>query len=430
MFRDLKKSNKYLILMIAFLVLISMACGLLSDVIPSLSEEVPSIEDDFKLPDGEIEFLHEIIPFGMIEANNRRHMIRWRFYLSDASINDAGDFYTEYLSDWEVKKDMEAYGHRHLMLSSGHPLSWVFTEAEFNQRLSQAGQLEPGLIELEVAHSPAHHGVGRSSFEPDRLPDGTIIILVDYLYQDLQETPTADMETPTTLETPPTGDLDQACQGAITASLCTNPYFPPSEGLKLVYEVDGHRIQTRQISRIQTGVGEPGEAPMDSFLVTLMDDNINIDMEYLCTEEGLVGGDIGRMMVSVLEGQDMGDEGIFVESMTFEGVMLPNQMSPGDTWDAFVEVVLGAPDGVKLIATNNASYRFDGYQTVTVPAGTFDTQKIVADMVVDVGALLPDGHFMSLTSTQILMVSYYAECIGMVMSESEVGLMLVDVIMP
>lgn len=234
---------------------------------------------------------------------------------------------------------------------------------------------------------------------------------MDYLYQDQQETPTGVMETPTTLETPSTGDLGQACQQAITTSLCTNPYFPPIEGLKLVYEIDGHRIQTRQISQIQTGVQEPGEPPMDSFVVTLIDDNINVDMEYLCTEEGLVGGDIGRMMVSVLEGQEMGGEQVSVESMTFNGVMLPNQISTGDTWEAFVEVVLSAPEGIKLIATNTARYRFEGYETMNVPAGIFDTQKIVADMVVDVGALLPDGHYMSLTSTQVLMVSYYAECL-------------------
>ena len=430
MFRNVKNRKHLQILFISALVITSMACGLLTDAIQSIPEDDRIDVDENIFPDGEIEFLHEIVPFGTIEANNRLHMIRWRFYRSDASIDDAGDFYTEYLSDWEVKKDMEAYGHRHLMLSSGHPLSWVFTEAEFIQRLSQAEQLEPGLLDLEVAHSPAHHGVGRSSFDPDRLPDGTIIIVVDYLYQDLQETPTADMETPTMLETPPTGDLGGACQQAITTSLCTNPYFPPIEGLKLVYEVDGHRIQTRQISQIQTGVQEPGEPPMDSFVLTLIDDNINVDLEYLCTEEGLVGGDIGRMMVSALEGQDIEGEQLSLESMSFEGVMLPNQISPGDTWDAFVEVVLGAPDGVKLITTNRATYRFEGYETVTVPAGTFDTQKIVVDMVVDVGALLPDGHYLALTSTQIHMVSYYAECIGMVMSESDVGLMLIDVIMP
>ncbi len=430
MFRNVRHRKHFQMVLITVLVITSLACGLLTDAIQSLSDDAPIIVDEVIFPDGEIEFLHEIMPFGTIDANNRRHMIRWRFYRSDASVDNAGDFYTENLSNWQVKKDMVVEGHRHLLFSSDHPLSWVFTEAEFNQRLSQTPRPEPGLLDLEVAHSPAHHGVGRSSFDPDRLPDGTIIIVVDYLYQDLQETPPADMETPTTLETPPTGDLGDACQQAITGSLCTNPHFPPIEGLKLVYEIDGHRIQTRQISQIQTGVQEPGEPPMDSFLLTIIDDNIDIDMEYFCTEEGLVGGDIGRMMVSALEGQDLGDGEVAFESMSFEGVMLPNQVSPGDSWDAFVEVVLSAPDGVKLIATNTASYYFESYETVTVPAGTFDTQKIVADMVVDVGALLPDGHYLALTSTQILMVSYYAECIGMVMSESDVGLMLVDVILP
>jgi hypothetical protein len=200
--------------------------------------------------------------------------------------------------------------------------------------------------------------------------------------------------------------------------------------MMLVYEIDGHRIQTRTINQVQTGVQAPGEPPMDRFTVTFTDDQIDIDMEFVCTEEGLSGGDIGRMMVNMLEGQEMGGETVSLESVTYEGVALPNNISPGDTWDAFVEVVLSAPEGVKLIATNSASYRFEGYQTVTVPAGTFETQMIIAEMNVDVGALLPDGHYLSLTSTQITTVSYYAECIGMVMSESDMNLMLVDIIMP
>ena len=430
MFTFMRLRKHSLILIISALVITSMACGMLSDVFQSQPEDAPMFVDEAIFPDGEVEFLHEMIPFGTIDANDRRHMIRWRFYLSSESIDDAGDFYTAYLSDWEVKKDMEAYGHRHLMLSSDHPLSWIFTQAEFAERLSQADQLTPGLIELEVAHSPAHHGISRSSYDPDRLPDGTIIILVDYLYQDLKETPTAVMETPSTQETPPTSDLGQACQVATSGSLCTNPYFPPIEGLTLVYEIDGHRRQTRRISQVETGVQEPGEPPKDSFVLTLTGGGIDADMEYYCTEEGLVGGDIGRMMVSALEGQDIEGGEITFESMSFEGVMLPNQISPGDTWDAFVEVVLGAPDGVQLITTNNATYHFEGYQTMTVPAGTFETQKILSDMLVEVGALFPNGHFMPLTTTQIHTVFYYAECLGMVMSESDMDTVLVDVIMP
>ena len=108
-----------------------------------------------------------MMPFGTIEANNRLHMIRWRFYASDVSIDNAGDFYTENLSNWQVENDMAVNGHRHLLFNCGHPLSGVYTEAEFTQRLSQTEQFEPGLIDLEVAHSPAHHGVSRSSYEPD-----------------------------------------------------------------------------------------------------------------------------------------------------------------------------------------------------------------------------------------------------------------------
>jgi len=84
--------------------------------------------DEVNFPDVRIEFLFEIMPFGTIEANSRRHMLRWRFYTTEVSVDNAGDFYNENFSDWQVKKYKAVNGHRHLMFSSDHPLSWVFTE--------------------------------------------------------------------------------------------------------------------------------------------------------------------------------------------------------------------------------------------------------------------------------------------------------------
>ena len=422
--------HRFRVGVISLVVMASLACGLLTDAVSSLTAEENITFDGVVFPDAGIEFLFEMVPFGTLEAHNRLHIIRWRVFASDASLDDAGKFYTEQLSGWQVEQDEVVNDHRHFIINSAHRLSSVDSQAEFSRRVNNNANLPAGLLDIEVVNARAHASRGRLvQIDPGLLPDGTIIIVADYLYHALEATPTVMVETPPA-ETPPAAELDQTCQQTISASLCANPYFPPIEGMMLVYEIDGRRIQTRQINQVQTGVHVPGEPAMDSFTVTFIDENINIDMEFLCTQEGLSGGDVGRMMVSVLEGQEMGGETVSLESMTYEGVTLPNDIKPGDTWDAFVEVVLNAPEGVKLIAANNATYFFEGYETVTVPAGTFVAQKIIADMVVDVGALLPDGHFMSLTSTQIRSVSYYAECVGMVKSESDLNLELIDIIMP
>ena len=425
MTQDINRKHRYPILVITLLVISSLACGLLTTAIESLTGEESASQSELISPNTGIELLFEMLPFGTVEERNKLHTLRWQFYASDASVDDMGDFYIDDLAGWQVEKDEVVNGHRHLVLNSNHRLSSIYSEADFRRVISANADLLAGLLDVEVLNATAHRGVGRlQSIDPQLLPDATIIIIVDYLYHKVQASPTP------VLETPEAGDLNQTCQLALESGLCANSYFPPIEGLLLVYSIDGHRTQTRQINMVERGVQAPGEPPMDRFTVTFIDDHINIDLEYLCTEEGISGGDMGRMMVSVLEGQDMGGETVSVESMTFEGVTLPHDISPGDTWEAFVEVVLSAPEGVKLIATNNARYRFVGYETVTVAAGTFETQKIITEMDVDVGALLPDGHFMALTSSQITMVSYNAECIGMVMSESDMNLELVDIIMP
>jgi hypothetical protein len=71
--------------------------------------------------------------------------------------------------------------------------------------------------------------------------------------------------------------------------LCANPYFPPIEGLTLIYQIDGRRTQTRQIISVQWDVQALGEPQMDSFSVLNIDDDFTAERDYFCTEEGLIG---------------------------------------------------------------------------------------------------------------------------------------------
>lgn len=453
-------TNRIWLISIVILVMASIACGLITNRIESVVEEgvaefeqiltdepLPPVEDipitqDLVFPAAD--FLFEVIPFGTVQQNNNQHAIRWRLYSSSVSIDDVDNFYRQQLMGWQVEKDEVINDHRHVVLTSNNPLSSIYTAADFEAAVRQNPNMGYALLDIEVLTMEAHQDLGRMNIilsegiRPEPLPPGqeasipgdtTVIILVDHILHEAQKTETPIAEVPDEA-TPAIGDFEQTCQQALESSLCNNPHFPPIPGLTLVYSVDGHKTQTRQIGAVQTDVQEPGEPPMDSFIVTIIDDDFTVEMEYFCTEEGLSGGDVSRMMLSVLEGQDIQDEGVSLESISVEGVTLPNDISPGDTWESFVEIVFSAPDGVKLVTTNTAQYIFEGYETITTPAGTFTTQKIITDMDVEVGALLPDGHFMSLTSVQLTVVSYNAECYGMIKSESDVNLELVDVILP
>lgn len=466
--RNKKRSNdKIWLISIVVLVMASMACGLITNRIESVVEEsvaeleqvltdvpLPSIEDipmteDLVFPAAE--FLFEVIPFGTVEQNNNQHAIRWRIFSSTVSVDDIDSFYMQQLVGWEVERDEVINNHRYLVLSSDNPLSAVYTAADFEAAIRQTPDMGYALLDIEILNLEAHAEVGRmniiftENIHPEPRPPGeevsipgdrTLIILVDHILLDPQDTAPPIVEEPDQATPEPEeptsepGDIEQACQLALETSLCNNPYFPPIEGLTLVYSVDGQKTQTRQIGPIQRDVQEPGEPPTDSFIVTFIDDDFTVEMEYFCTEEGVSGGDISRMMLSVLEGQEMQDEGFSLDSINVEGVTLPKDISPGDTWESFVEIVFNAPDDAQMVATNLGQHFFEGYETITTPAGTFTVQKIVADMDVEVGIRMPDGYYMSLTSMQMQVVSYNAECYGMIRSESETHLELIDIIMP
>ena len=127
------RQRKWL-LVIAVLVMTSMACGLITNAVESLVKRGSEalfdsgvIEDliisglmngDQSIDLAELEypqseFLFEIDPFDNI--------IRWRFYATDASIDETSEFYTELLPDFSVVQDEMMHGYRHFVLSSGHP---------------------------------------------------------------------------------------------------------------------------------------------------------------------------------------------------------------------------------------------------------------------------------------------------------------------
>lgn len=422
------------------LMMTSLACGFISDLTGSVSVddivtedevEAPVITgDDMKFPPADFEILFAITPFGSFMAHNRVHTIRWAFHAVSIDTDLVQDFYLEYFPDWPVERDEVINGQRNILYSMNHPLSLVSSQAVFQGIVQDNPGLNQGVLDVEVLRMPEHEGMARlAGLDLEDLPDASIIIVAEYIYQELEETPTPEPVE----ETPAAGDLQSTCQQAISSSLCANPYFPPIEGLTLVYEIDGRRTQTRHIGPVQRGVEAPGEPPMDAFTVTFVDDQFTMEMDFFCTEEGVTGGDIGKALASALEGQEIEGETISFEEFTYEfdGVAMPNDISPGDTWEAYVEIVMSS-GGLDLVTTNDARYLFEGYTTVTTPAGAFESRKIITDMDVDVTAHFPAAPHgpLPIASVQLTSVAYYAECIGMVMSEGDVSLRLVDYILP
>ncbi len=436
-----KGAMKIWAIIIAVLITTTFACSSLTGLIPSSDPEaLTETQDDILYPGAEL--LFDVIPFGTIESGDTQHLIRWQIFYTSASLEQVESHHDANVSGWSLVRDEVINDHRYIEVTSTHPLSGVMERSRFEQVVRQQPNLRNAKLDIEVLDSSAHANEGRLSYIFDNNippnfvpaqgqlsipPETTLIILADYFKQDADATPTPE-PTPRIPQT--MDDLSQVCMESLETSLCANPYFAPVEGMKLVYLVDGHRQQTRQIGLLETNIQEAGEPRMDSFSVTFTDDQFTGEMTYYCTEEGLTGGDTSSMINSVLQAQDVEGGQVEVVSTTFEGVALPNDIAPGDTWEAVVEVVLSAPDGVNLVSRGHSRYFFEGFENITVKAGTFTAQKIHIDMTVDVTANLPDGHSFQVASVNIVTVTYQVECLGMVKSQGDTNLELVEVILP
>ncbi len=194
--------------------------------------------------------------------------------------------------------------------------------------------------------------------------------------------PTLEMITPT--------EMSQAELGP-----CINAYFPVVDGATWVYDIDGASQAVHTLSIDDE----------DSFHIAIVGGDSTAVLEGRCSQEGII------LLEAGMEGDYFTDSGTSSTNTDYqEGVTLPNNLKVGDAWTQ-VTGLTGDSGEISLEARVITNYNVIGKETITVPAGTFETLKIEqrASMVIQGKEILTDG------------LLWYALGVGNVQTETGLG---------
>ncbi len=461
------KDTRWLML-IGLIALTTMACGLISRTMDSLVDSgidaltesgiVENLMADILGTEGALDlqplehpdatFLFEIDPFDDV--------IRWRFYTVNASTEAVSNFYIELFPDFSVEHDETSNGERHLVLSSGRPLSGIYTAEALARAKTGIPVVESALLDVEVLHSTRHSEDGRLGIAAadDLLPepppaDQTLVIIVYQAFKlDLEgitgeipgvavpgepgsdltdegdsaddDGPPLDRETDLDLwidldldddrDPGDLTDLSGICGQVLGEGACYHPYYPVVEGFTRQYS-SAEGVTTETITAVWDG----------GFTVTTeMPEGQVVSTDFNCLEEGIAGWTLDESILATVE-QVPGE--LSVET-AFEGSPLPVGLSVGDTWTVTITVDIGIQQaGVesKNIVVMTMDYTAAEEEIITTPMGRFSVLRVDFVSTGDNTLVItgPETSF----SQQIFTLEgsgsdWYAECLGRVRSET------------
>lgn len=142
---------------------------------------------------------------------------------------------------------------------------------------------------------------------------------------------------------------------------CDNPYYPVVDGASWTYagSTTGQFTHTLNVSQDQL------------FTIIITSNDTVFNMEGQCTEDGVILMDSG-MSTTAQSADGTGT----VTTTNQDGVTLPNDIQVGDDWSQTIAYNAGG-EGESFSGTIETSYKAVGYESVSVPAGTFEALKIV-----------------------------------------------------
>lgn len=147
---------------------------------------------------------------------------------------------------------------------------------------------------------------------------------------------------------------------------CNNQYYPIVNGAQWTYRTtsqnDAPTTATHSMTVVDAG----------SFTLTVQGADSVFTMDGTCGDDGVI-----LLNVPGVSATYSGDSGGSTLSTTNDdGVTVPSDIQIGDDWSQTISVT-GSSDGqVTLSATIETTYKALGYESVTVPAGTFYALKV------------------------------------------------------
>jgi hypothetical protein len=177
---------------------------------------------------------------------------------------------------------------------------------------------------------------------------------------------------------------------------CKNPYYPVVDGATWTYEGStiGQFNHTLNVSQDQL------------FTILITSNDTVFNMEGQCTEDGVILMDSG--MSTTAQSSDGSGS---VTTTNQDGVTLPNDIQVGDDWSQTIAYNAGSSEGSSFSGTIETSYKAVGYESVSVPAGTFEALKIIQNTTMTIAGTSFD------TSSNL----WYVQDVGNIKTEQIVG---------
>ncbi|MFN2149907.1 MAG: hypothetical protein ACK2T2_16095 [Anaerolineales bacterium] len=160
--------------------------------------------------------------------------------------------------------------------------------------------------------------------------------------------------------------------------LCDHPYFPAVEGASWTYASAGSAVGPYTFTDTATNLREDGFTLQGDF------DGLVRIQEWSCSEAGLALLDYSGMGAAQVMAEGLQ---VQFETTGMTGVTLPADLAPGDEWSQRFEVAgsVTLASGLEASAQGSASAsnRAVGFETVSVPAGTFNALRIERTIELD-----------------------------------------------
>jgi hypothetical protein len=159
---------------------------------------------------------------------------------------------------------------------------------------------------------------------------------------------------------------------------CANAYYPVREGATWAYSSSGGPAGGYSFTDTITSVRQ------DGFTLTTQFNELTRTQEWGCSPEGLVALQLGGTSAVALNNDNMQ---VSFDVNNVSGVTFPAQIQPGNTWQhalEFTAKMTVAGQGMDASGDAKSSFQAMDYESVTVPAGTFDALKIHIDTTINI----------------------------------------------
>jgi hypothetical protein len=199
---------------------------------------------------------------------------------------------------------------------------------------------------------------------------------------------------------------------ASTGAGCSNAYFPVSVGTNWAYASSGSTLGAYTYTWTVADVSNAGFTTNNQYST-----GVSASIKWNCQNGNLAALDAGSTSLSVTNSSSTFK--MTSNSITADGYNIPNTFDNGTTWSEKVTVdgtVQSGTHSVNSQIVSNVSCSATGTDSVTVPAGTFDTVKATCNQTLGVSFLQQGTPVPAGAPDTVSITDWYAKGVGLVKS--------------